>query len=107
MKKITAVDVQLPAAQPPIGAEQVMTAEDSVLEVFECPPADQAKISHELFPFSRIGAVAGGASASFPGYRVGVRSQDHALPKAAITGTKNGPKNAIARRFRSPQNRAH
>jgi len=97
----------LPATDPPIGAQQKVIAEDPILGILESPPADQTEISHEFFPFSGIRPIPGGASAAFPSYRIGVRSKGHALPKAAITGAKNGPKDATTRRFRSPENRAH
>jgi hypothetical protein len=107
VEEFTAVHLQLPAAQPPIGAQQVVNPKEAMLEVFERPLADQAEIRHILFPYSRIGAVAARASATFPGDRTGVRPKSYALPKAAIASTKNGSKDAIARRFRSSEDRAH
>jgi hypothetical protein len=107
VKEFTAVHLQLPAAQPPIRAQQVVDPKQAVLELLERALADQAEISHKLFPYTRIRAVAARASAAFPGDRIGVRPKGYALPKAAIASAKNGSKHAIARRFRSSEDRAH
>jgi len=84
-----------------------VVSEDLVLQFLERPAAYQKEISHKFFPLSGIGAIAGGPSAPVPSYRIGVRSKGDALPKAAITGSKNSPKYAIARRFCAPENGAH
>jgi hypothetical protein len=101
-----ACDTKHSAANVIIASAEVVQSENAILGIIQHSPADQAKISHVFFPFSRIDTVARWASARLPSYPVNVRSEGPALPKAAIAGAKNGPQHAIARCFRFPENGA-
>jgi hypothetical protein len=97
----------LPATQFPIGTQQVVNPEELLLDILKSATTHEAKISHVLLPLTGISAVARWPAAAFPSDRVDVRSELDTLPKAAITSAENGPKNAIARRLGSVQDRAH
>lgn len=52
VEKRAPIEMELRAAELPVGTEQEVVLKEAVLEIFECPPADQAEVSHEFFPFS-------------------------------------------------------
>jgi hypothetical protein len=99
MEETAAVYFQLAATEFPIRAQQEVIPEDSVLEVVQNSPADEAKVGEVLFPFARIAPPAVTATAELQRNRAGVLFEGSALPKTVETGTKNGPKYAIARHF--------
>jgi hypothetical protein len=97
----SAIHLKMLAAQVAVPSQQVVESQELVLEIIECSLTDQAKVGDELFSLPRVYAVAILAAAYLPGNRTGLRSHDNALPEAAIAGSKNSPKDAIARGRRS------
>ena len=96
MKEVSTVHFELPGAELPVGAQEEVVAEESMICVIERSPAYRTEVGHVFFLFSGVDAPAARAGAEFPGNRTEGRPSGVAIPETGKTGPENGPKNAIA-----------
>jgi hypothetical protein len=68
--------------------------------------AYEAEVSHVFFLFPGIDATPSRAGAEFPGHGSEGGSGVGAIAETAQTGSKNGPKDAVAGRFPDPVDNA-
>jgi hypothetical protein len=99
MKKCTAIDLQLPAAQAPVGTQQEMIPKKCVFRFTQNTASYEAKIGRIFLFFPRIRAAAVPPSQMIPGNRTGVCPQLDALPEAVVTSAENTPKHAVTWNF--------
>src|SRR5579871_6755919 len=99
MEKSTPIEIKLAAAKLPVGAEQIVIAEDPALDLTQDALAHQAEIGQVLFPFAGIRAMSFRAPAEFQRHGAGMAPIGGALLKAAVASAKDGAEHALARHF--------
>jgi hypothetical protein len=96
MKKVSTVHFQLPGAELPVGTQEEVVPEESMIFVIEHAPAYETEVGNVFFLLPGIDATPARAGAEFPGNRSEGRPGGGAVPETGEAGPKNGPKNAIA-----------
>jgi hypothetical protein len=99
MEEIPTIHAQLPAAELPVGAQQKMVVEDTVLAIAENPPANEAEIGNKLFVSAAPDSFPLAAVVPFyreTAYRSFLRGT---IAKMSVTYAEDGPQDAVTRRF--------
>jgi hypothetical protein len=82
VKEGATVDLELAAAEFPVGAQEVVISEYFMVEIIEHAPANEAEVGHIFFALAGVGTAALTAAADFQGNRAGMSPVGAAFPKA-------------------------
>ena len=99
VEKFAAIYLHLPAAEPPVGSEEEMESENPVLVIVQKPLADQAKVRHVLFSFSRIDPATVAALTKFQCHRADLRPFGDAFAETVVTSPEDCAEDAITGYF--------
>jgi len=101
MEENALVHLQLPAAQPPVRAQQEMKSKQFIFEFIEVSFAYETKISDIFFVFPAPNRASVSAAYDFEPHMAHVLLFLEAGSKSSIATPKYGPEYAITGRFRA------
>src|SRR5579859_2028277 len=102
MEICTAVDIHLPADEPPVRAQEIMVAEYIVVEIVQGPAADRAKIRDIILVQPGISHFMILAVARDKADLAHEFFLHDAVPESRVAGAKNSAQHAVARARTSP-----